>query len=145
MITSPNFNRSFQVGPRRGGYRKQKKKGQPSPEQNMRKWRRPIFRPKKQKGSVRVAQTHRKMDHKSTSKSVKEQHQKPQRNQSGIKREVWLTLTEFRRYHEGEKPSKPCKGCSKSDFGEMRCTRLTNTVWAWFKAQKMTQKRTQRP
>ena len=62
-----------------------------------------------------------------------------------FKSEVGGIFAKFQGYHEGEKPSKPCKGCSKSDFACMRYTTLPNIVWAWFEAQKLTQKLTQKP
>ena len=146
MITSPNFNRSLQVGPREGGGTENKKKNaNRRPSKTCASGGARFFDPKGRKGSVRVAQIQCRRGHKSTPRSIKKRYHRQHQKQSWFKSEVGRIFAEFRRYHEGEKPSKPCKGCSKSDFGEMRCTRLTNTVWAWFKAQKMTQKRTQRP
>ena len=84
--------------------------------------------PTKRKGSVRVAENDPRMGHQITPKSIKKRYHRQRRKQSCFKSAVGLTLAEFRSYHEGERPSEPSKGCSKSDFACMRYTTLTNTV-----------------
>ena len=84
--------------------------------------------PTKRKGSVSVAANKSRRGHKITPKSIKKRYHRQHQKQSCFKSEVGWIFAEFRRYHEGEKPSKPCKGCSKSDFACMRYRTLTNTV-----------------
>ena len=83
-----------------------------------------------------VAHTGSKMGHKITPKSIKKRYHRQRQEQSCFKSEVGRTFAEFQRYHEGEKPSKPCKGCSESNLVCMRRGTLTNTGWAWFGDQK---------
>ena len=138
MITSSNFNISLQVGPREGGGTENKKKNtNHRPAKTCASGGARFLDPTKRKGSVRVAENHLRMGHQITPKSIKKRYHRQRQKQSCFKSEVRKIFTEFRRYHEGEKPSKPFKGCSKSDFACMRYTTLTNTVWAWFEGQKI--------
>ena len=75
MITSSNFNMSLHVGPREGGGTENKKnKANHRPRKTCASGGARFFSPKGGKGSVRVAQTIRKMDHKMTPKSFKKRY-----------------------------------------------------------------------
>ena len=129
MITSSNFNISLQGGPREGGSTENKKsKANHHPRKTCASGGARFLDPTRPKGSVRFAQPRTQMGHKSTSETIKKPNQTQRRNQSCIKRGMWLIWTEFQHCYGDVKRSKPCKGCSKSNFACMRNTTWTNTI-----------------
>ena len=145
MIMSPNFDISVHIGlsGRGGGTKNAFPKHDRSTPKTCVSGGARFLDPTRPKGSVRFAQPRTQMGHKSTSETIKKPNQTQRKNQSCIKRGMWLTLTEFQHCHEDVKPSKPCKGCSKSNFACMRYTTWTNTICLSISGPKTTQRGTQ--